>query len=234
MTTKKTGELADMGATSISLQTFRQGLLAAGQRMADERDALCALDAAAGDGDLGATLAMGFTHVREALDASEATDAGRLLTETGQQLARKAPSTIGALLATAFMRAGAALSGVDSLGSPDIQRMLQAAFDGVAERGGAALGQRTILDAMSAAAQSATAAESAGRGPLDALRAAADGARAGADATANMEPVFGRAAWIADRARGTKDAGAVAWAIYMDALAQGCIESSLAEAVRDA
>lgn len=41
-----------------------------------------------------------------------------------------------------------------------------------------------------------------------------------------MEPKFGRAAWIPERARGTKDAGAIAWALWVDALAEGCIAAS--------
>ncbi len=33
-----------------------------------------------------------------------------------------------------------------------------------------------------------------------------------------MEAKFGRAAWVAERARGERDAGAVAWSIYMSGL----------------
>ncbi len=94
----------------ISYFAFRSGLLAAGKRMAAEREALSELDAAAGDGDLGATLAAGFGYVHEALEGIDDGDIGQLLIETGSQLGRKAPSTMGALLATAFMRAGAAVS----------------------------------------------------------------------------------------------------------------------------
>jgi hypothetical protein len=36
-----------------------------------------------------------------------------------------------------------------------------------------------------------------------------------------MEPRHGRAAWIPERARGTPDAGAVAWAIFVGGLAEG-------------
>jgi dihydroxyacetone kinase-like protein len=226
-------EPADESDASISLQTFRQGLLVAGRRVSAERDMLCALDAAAGDGDLGATLAMGFGHVGEALETSDAGDIGRLLAETGSLLARKSPSTIGALLATAFLRAGKALAGAVELDADDIVAMLRATYEGVADRGGAELGQRTVLDAMDGAVTGATQARDAGLGPFEALRSAAVGASAAADATQDMEPVFGRAAWIADRARGTKDAGAAAWALYVDGLAEGCVGSKLAEAVDD-
>ena len=193
--------------------------------MCGERDALCALDAIAGDGDLGATLATGFSHVGSALEQMDGDDAGALLVEAGTQLARKAPSTIGALLGTAFMRAGAALRGVEALDSHHVVQLLSAALNGVVERGGAAPGQRTIVDGLDGSVAAAEQAETAGLLPVDVLAKAAEGAAAAADATANMEPQFGRAAWISDRARGSKDAGAVAWALYLGALAKACAQA---------
>jgi hypothetical protein len=39
-----------------------------------------------------------------------------------------------------------------------------------------------------------------------------------------MDAQFGRAAWVSERAKGHRDAGAVAWASYLGALA-GSLES---------
>ena len=194
----------------------------AGQRVCAAQDELCALDAAAGDGDLGATLAMGFTHLNRWLETFDGDDVGALLFAYGAELARTAPSTIGTLLATAYMRAGKQVSGLTELQGPDVAALLEAAANGVAERGRADVGQRTILDAMFPSSSAAADAVEQGRDAQDAMRAAAIAARAGADATAQMEPQHGRAGWIKDRARGLEDAGAVAWAIYLGGLADGC------------
>jgi phosphoenolpyruvate---glycerone phosphotransferase subunit DhaL len=201
---------------AISSATFERALLLAGDRLIAAKDELCALDAAAGDGDLGVTLASGFGHVRDSFAAeSPPPDVGAALGRVGSELGRKAPSTIGALLATAFIRAGASAAGRGELEGPDIASILHAAASGVAERGRATANQRTILDAMLAAADR-------GEQAVAVLAAAAVGARAGADATAGMEPALGRAVWIKDRARGIPDAGAVAWAIFLEGLADGC------------
>ncbi len=211
------------GQQAISSATFEQALLLAGDRLIAAKDELCALDAAAGDGDLGVTLASGFGHVRDSFAAgSPPPDIGAALGRVGSELGRKAPSTIGALLATAFIRAGASAAGRGELQGPDIASILRAAASGVAERGRAAANQRTILDAMLAAAAAAEAAAGRGEQAAAVLAAAAAGARAGADATAGMEPALGRAVWIKDRARGIPDAGAVAWAIFLEGLADGC------------
>lgn len=207
----------------ISSATFEQALLLAGDRVIAAREQLCALDAAAGDGDLGVTLANGFAHVRESFLADPPNvDVGAALVRVGSELGRKAPSTIGALLATAFMRSGASVAGRSELHAEDIASILRVAATGVAERGAATAGQRTILDAMLAAAAGAEAAAAGGDDAAAVLGAAAAGARAGADATAGMEPQLGRAVWIKDRARGVPDAGAVAWATLLEGLAGGC------------
>jgi len=43
-------------------------------------------------------------------------------------------------------------------------------------------------------------------------------ARAGAEATKEMTPAKGRAAWVGDRSRGMPDAGAVAYVRLLEAL----------------
>jgi dihydroxyacetone kinase-like protein len=206
-------------AEGLDAATFREGLLAAGRRIAEERDLLSELDAAAGDGDLGATLAAGFVHVETVLSAADGADIGELLKQTGLTLARKAPSTIGALLGGAFINAGNEFQNVELLSADDAAKLMRVLRDAVSERGGAVPGQRTVVDALDAASTAAQAALAAHATVTDVLLSAAQGAATAAERTADMEPHFGRAAWVADRARGHRDAGATAWAIYLTALA---------------
>jgi phosphoenolpyruvate---glycerone phosphotransferase subunit DhaL len=213
--------------TVISVGDLRQAMLAAGGEVAAERDELTALDATAGDGDLGVTLATGFTQVRLALEQCEAADVGALLTETGRTLLRKAPSTIGSLLGLAFVRAGSAFRGAQQLSGADIALLLSVLPETVSERGGAVPGQRTVVDALDGGAVAAREADVAGADAASVLAAAAVGATAAADLTADMEPAFGRAAWLAKRARGSRDAGAVAWAVYLGALSAAVSAASL-------
>jgi len=205
----------------ISAADLKIGLLLAADRVCDARDELCALDAVAGDGDLGATLATGFVHVRTYLEESDEQNIGALFAQMGLQLARKAPSTIGTLLATGFIRAGKDLDGIHELDAPGIATLFAVAAEEVAKRGGAAVGERTVLDAMEGAATAAASASELGLPASEALRAAAAGARGAAEATAEMEPRHGRAGWIPERARGVRDAGAVAWSTYVTGLAEG-------------
>lgn len=221
------------GDGRIPALALREAMLAAGDRLSTDRDALSALDAAAGDGDLGVTLATGFAHVRVALEQLASPDVGELFSETGRQLASKAPSTVGTLLGTGFLRAGAALRGVATMDSRHVALMLEEVRDAVMERGGAVPGQRTIVDALDGSAQSAAAAVSEGLDPVATLSRAAAGASAASAETSAMEPHFGRAVWVGERARGNEDAGAAAWATYLTGLAEATV-AALGEAAPQA
>jgi dihydroxyacetone kinase len=208
-------------AEAVQAEAFRHALLVTADRICEAREELCDLDAAAGDGDLGATLATGFAAVRELVARLDGADPGAVLGQAGAQLARTAPSTIGTLLGMALMRAGRELADAGELDSAGVAVMLRAVAGSVADKGGARPGERTVLDAMDAAAGTAEQAAGEGLSARAALAQAADAAWAAAKATAEMEPRHGRAAWIPERARGTPDAGAVAWAIFVGGLAEG-------------
>jgi phosphoenolpyruvate---glycerone phosphotransferase subunit DhaL len=205
---------------NLGLVEVRRAIDTAITRVVEARNELCELDAVAGDGDLGSTLAHGFEAARrEALDNSD--DISALLTAIGRTLAMKAPSTMGTLLGTAFMRAGKEMVHTDALDAAGVALMLQAMATSVAERGRAAVGERTVLDPMIAAAHAAAQSSASDASPRIALAVAAGAARTAADATAIMTPKHGRAGWIGERARGRPDAGASAWAIYLTGLSDG-------------
>lgn len=201
---------------------------AAADHVVAARDELCALDAVAGDGDLGVTLATGFTAVRSLVAASPSGDAGELLVAVGRELGRKAPSTIGTLISIALVRAGVALRGKRELAAGDVATMLEVAAAAVRERGHVQTGQRTVLDAIAASADEARRASTAGQNAVEVLELAAAAARSGADSTVAMEPVVGRAGWLKERARGHADAGATAWAIFLGGLAEGASTDTVA------
>jgi phosphoenolpyruvate---glycerone phosphotransferase subunit DhaL len=213
--------------SAIPFETFRGALLSAGDRVCAAQEELCALDAAAGDGDLGTTLSKGFTAARRPVEGwAGARDCGAVLTELGRVLAREAPSTMGTLLATAFMSAGRSVAGSAGLDAASVAILLRSAANTVADRGRASPGQRTVLDALEPAAAAAETRASAGDEPSHVLRAAANAAQAGAAATAGMEPAHGRAAWIGERAAGLPDGGAFAWSVYLTGLADAVTDTT--------
>jgi dihydroxyacetone kinase len=178
--------------------------------VAAHRDELNRLDGVAGDGDLGLTAATAAAALRELVATPEFGDLaeGDAIRRCGRELASKAPSTGGTLLAFALMAAGKAEVDLDA---PPVRRAagyLRAAADTLAARGNVKAGDRTMLDALLPAVEALEQAAGAGASPAAAAQSAANAAEAGSRATTSMAPTVGRAAWLADRARDHEDAGA--------------------------
>lgn len=174
----------------------------------DAEEHLAELDAATGDGDLGASLTRGASAVLEGLDTTDLDDAVATLRMAAAAVRRAIGGTSGPLLATAFLHAAEHLDGG---GSPD--EALRAAADGIADLGGARRGDRTLLDALYPAADELASSGS--------MSAAADAAERGAEDTASMTPRRGRSSYLGERAHGHRDAGAEAVGVVLRALAEG-------------
>jgi len=195
-----------------------------GRRLREAQAELNMLDGRAGDGDLGETLA-GASSALEAEIANWSSDEelslGEVLVRLGTTLRRSAPSSFGSLLAVGLRTAGHELErNEDATSLRDADALLGAFRAGVAEveaRGRTQVGDRTFLDAL------VPALEAAGRQGFegaDCWKAAAEGARDGARATAAMVPKVGRASWVGERAVGEEDAGAHVVALVVATMAE--------------
>ena len=111
---------------------------------------------------------------------------------------------------------GKALKGQEVFDSAGLATFLQAAVQGVQDRGKAEVGDKTVVDAMVPAAEKA---KGTSEGNLtEALAAAADAAEGGKEASKDMVAKFGRAKTLGDGAVGYPDAGALSFTIIMQAM----------------
>ena len=176
---------------------------------AEQREFLIALDGKVGDSDLGITMSKAFAAAAEAL-AAEGEQAGisRLLRTAGATMARAAPSTMGTLTATGFLRASKATEGAEALGTAEIAAFWRAYRDGIAERGKARLGDKTLLDVLDPIAVTLEQQAVSGTALPGALGAAADAAEQALEATSAMAAQHGKAAAFREKTIGLQDAGA--------------------------
>jgi dihydroxyacetone kinase len=179
------------------------------------------LDGVAGDGDLGATMAAGAGALLAVLPEMEDLDLAASLRRCGTELARKAPSTSGTLLATACLRAAGAAARTEAESDASVAaRLVDAALTGIQQRGKAQIGDKTMLDALAPAAASLRESASARVELPQALSSAAAAAESGAEETRTMRARVGRAGWLADRSEGSVDAGAHLMALIFDSVAR--------------
>lgn len=177
------------------------------------------LDAVVGDGDFGYSMARGYEIVLSDWDQLDRTDIATFLKKVAVIITSRIGGTSGPIWGTGFLRAGTTAAGTTSLDGQQIVAMLRAATDGIKARGGADVGDKTLLDALVPATDTIEEQAEGGASAADALRAAATTARSAAEGTKQMLAKKGRAAYTGERSIGTLDAGAVAVAVLFEALA---------------
>ncbi|NLS70523.1 DAK2 domain-containing protein [Bradyrhizobium brasilense] len=166
---------------------------------------LNALDARAGDGDTGTTLASAASALIQNVGQLPLSDPTQLYRTLGQELSQTMGGSSGVLLAIFFAAAGDAVSS----GHSSIDA-LKVGLARMQEVGGAQPGDRTMIDAL------LPALDALPQGLNDAARAA----REGANLTATMSKAHaGRAVYIsAERLTGHADPGAEAVARLLESL----------------
>ncbi len=178
------------------------------------------LDSVVGDGDFGFSLARGFERVDEGWDTFDRADAGTFLSKIAIVITSRVGGTSGPIWGTAFLRAGGTVKGKAELTGADVVAMLRAAIEGIKARGGASLGEKTLLDALVPMTDTIEERLAAGDAPADVAKAAAVAARTAAEATKGLEAKRGRAAYTGERSIGSVDPGAIAVAVLAEKIAE--------------
>lgn len=185
-------------------------------------EAITALDAEMGDGDLGVTCRLGMRAVVDAIPTVSDPGLDAVLLKAGMAFNAAGASTFGALVASGAMRAAkfAKDQGLQAWDLPALAAGLRAAAAGIEQRGKAQRGEKTLLDALWPAIEALEAAAAEGKSLPEALASAAQAAAAGAEATRPLKSKFGRAAWLQDKTVGVQDPGATVVATVLEALAE--------------
>jgi dihydroxyacetone kinase-like protein len=176
----------------------------------------CELDAVVGDGDLGYSLARGFEMVLSGWDTFDRSDAGTFLRNVAMVISARIGGTSGPIWGTAFLRAAGVAKGKQELTGADVVAMLRAAIEGIKARGGADVGDKTLLDVLVPVADALQQADSDGADAATAIEIAAKTARAAAEATSALTARRGRASYSGERSIGSPDAGAMVIAIILE------------------
>ncbi len=185
----------------------------------EQRQYLVDLDSAIGDADHGSNMDRGFTAVSAKLDAAAEMPADALLKLVASTLISTVGGASGPLYGTAFLRAGTALAGKTNLTLDDCVTGLDAAVQGIKDRGKATTGEKTMLDALVPAQQALQEAAEEGVSMSEAWERTASAAEAGAEATIPMLATKGRASYLGERSLGHKDPGATSSALMLRAVA---------------
>ncbi|PDS75072.1 dihydroxyacetone kinase subunit DhaL [Rhizobium sp. L43] len=188
--------------------------------IAVQRDHLCELDGAIGDGDHGLAMDAGCEAAAKAVAALDPAQAAptAAFNAAAKAFLNAVGASSGPLYATALMRAGAAVKDRPELSEDDFVRAFAAMAQGIQERGKAEPGEKTMVDAWRPAADAALHAWAEGMALPQCFDRAQRAARDGCEATRDMVAAKGRASRLGERVIGHIDPGAASAAIIIAAI----------------
>jgi dihydroxyacetone kinase phosphoprotein-dependent L subunit len=184
-------------------------------RFAEARPSLDALDGAIGDGDHGTTISRAFQASDQAT-ARVFNDLGEMFDVAAQALAESAGGAIGPLLAAFFAEGGNIFQGKQVITGTEILLFLSGGLEAVKDIGGAARGDKTLVDALAPAVDAF--ASSLAKNLSEQLQVSINAARTGAEMTRDMVARHGRARFLGERSVGHPDPGATSLVILLEAL----------------
>jgi dihydroxyacetone kinase-like protein len=186
--------------------------------MREEKDHLVQLDAAIGDGDHGTNMVRGFEAVVQALDGDIGSPPGKLLILAGRTLVSTVGGASGPLWGSALRSGGRVLGDQPTFDGAQLVDVLAAALASVKDLGTAAVGDKTMVDALEPAVEALRARLRAGATIDDAVADAAAAAENGMRATIPLQARKGRASYLGERSVGHQDPGATSTALIIRAL----------------
>jgi dihydroxyacetone kinase phosphoprotein-dependent L subunit len=174
------------------------------------------LDGLAGDGDFGTSLATGYRVIENEWNEIPKTDIGAMLLKISMLVSKHVGGSSGPIWGTGFMKSAMLTRGKESITLQELADMLGAAIEGIQARGGAKLGDKTLLDALIPVHETLKA-HAAGDGDLGlALCEAADVAEQAIEETKSLVAHRGRASQVGERSAGTPDPGIVSIAVILN------------------
>ena len=183
----------------------------------EHRDLLTELDSAIGDADHGINMDRGMSATVVALDELAPTTVAALFKKAGTTMVSTVGGASGPLYGTFFLRLAASLGEEPTVTPEQLAVAMRAGLEGVVARGKAELGDKTMVDALSPAADALDAAVGDGASLPAALEAARGAAERGRDATTPMQARMGRASYLGERSIGHQDPGATSIELLMAA-----------------
>jgi len=205
---------------SITIEAIRSWLRAYAAAISAHKDELTRLDADIGDADHGANMDRGFQAVVARLPGAAGQDVAAVLKTVAMTLISTVGGASGPLYGTLFLQMASACSGKVELEAAGWEAALRAGVDGVARRGKAKRGEKTMLDSLLPAAAAFSAALAGGAALGEALWRSERAAHQGMLDTIPLVATKGRASYLGERSAGHQDPGATSAHLLLRAAAE--------------
>ncbi len=207
-------------ATSLKYEELAILLRTAAAKVKEHVDMLGQLDSVVGDGDHGVAMKTAMNALEKGIDDCSGESIAALLNSVAMSVMNINAGSTGPLTGSLFMGMAGAAGDREELDATELAALFSSGLKQVQSITAAAVGDKTMIDALSPAIE-VMAAAPAGGDLADMLRGAAEAAEAGAEKTRDMAAKFGKAKNIGERSLGHKDPGATSMALFFRGLSEG-------------
>lgn len=175
----------------------------------NDKEYITDLDLATGDGDHWANMDMGFGKIVENISTIETLSLSDGMKEIGKIMMSVIGGSSGVLYGSAYLAAAKVTKGLEVLDRNSIYEVLNAMLDAIMSRGQAKPGFKTMIDSLYPSVKVYELSLKENIDDKSLCMRVRQAAIDGANETAKMEAVRGRATYQADKGVGHLDPGAV-------------------------
>lgn len=205
---------------TLDFMQTREMLLHTAAAIIAAKPELTEIDSKIGDGDHGIGMELGMKKASAQLEQMQNGDnVFSLFSEMGKAMLMSMGGASGVIFGTLFM-GGAKGKNAASLDCRAFAQWLEDSRAAIQKRGGANVGDKTMVDALVPAA--AAAMSYTGDDLAEMLSLAEEAAKQGVEETKQYQAKFGRAKSLMERSIGYQDAGATSTWIILKAMREYC------------
>lgn len=191
----------------LNVEDTRNMLLYVADKIIANKPYLTEVDSAIGDGDHGIGMAGGMQKAKKKLlKMEDERNVYQIFETAGQAMLMSMGGASGVIFGSLYLAGAKGMEAKEILTAQDIAKMEEKSLIAIQKRGGARLGDKTMVDALAPAVEALK--EHAGEGLLEMMKAAEYAAKQGVENTKQYIAKYGRAKSLLERAIGYQDAGA--------------------------
>lgn len=202
----------------LSSKDYAEYIELAGAKIHENGDYITALDAATGDGDHWSNINMGFEKLIEAIPLIEAMSLFDEFKKIGMIMMSVIGGSSGVLYGSAYMGAAKVLKDKNIIENQDMCDIMEAMLNAIMQRGNAKPGFKTMIDCLHPAVECYKDCIAKGLSEIETIVLVKKAAVKGAQSTAAMEAIRGRACYQANKGIGHLDPGAITMCYQIEIL----------------
>lgn len=202
----------------LTSKDYTEYIKLAAAKIYENGDYVTTLDSATGDGDHWSNINMGFEKLVESIPELESMNLFEQFKKIGMIMMSVIGGSSGVLYGSAYIGAAKVLKDKACIENQDMCNVLDAMLDAIMTRGNAKPGFKTMLDCLHPAVECYKDCIAKGLPERETAALVKKAAIDGAQSTAAMEAVRGRACYQANKGVGHLDPGAVTMSYQIEIL----------------